>query len=292
MNANAECNQDLFRALKGGSNNFGIVTRFTLSTYAIHQVWGGIRSYAFEQLPALLSAMLEYQSVPDKDPYANLIMQCFLTNSSIGAVLSMVYLKPEASPRAFSPFYRVPAIADTTKIQSFTDVINGQTMPTIPRWDWFATSHKPSASLYEEVKAIVTGAPELEEIKSLTSGTMALGIQPISSSVVHAGNARGGNSLGLDSVNQTWFVLATAWSSSDGDEIAHNATRAIIESVEHAAKTDGTYLPYMFMNDASWDQDVMAHYGAKNLDRLREAQRKYDPELLFQRLASGGFKLP
>lgn len=139
---------------------------------------------------------------------------------------------------------------------------------------------------------MVTTAPELEEIKSLTSGTMALGVQPISSSAIRAGDARGGNALGLDSVNQTWFVLATAWWFSDGDEIAHNATHAINDRVENVAKSDGNYVPYIFMNDASWDQDVIGHYGAENVERLREVQRKYDPELVFQKLAFGGFKLP
>ena len=70
VNANAQSNPDHWWALKGGSNNFGkqdivpksqnnqkirlgIVTAFTLSTYPIHEVWGGIKSYTLDQLPAL-----------------------------------------------------------------------------------------------------------------------------------------------------------------------------------------------------------------------------------------------
>lgn len=253
--------------------------------------------------------MLDYQSAPNKDPYANLMMQAFPTNTSVGAVLNMVYLKPEESPPAFAPFYRIPTTADTTKIQSLTQMMSGQMVPAIPRyvdqcltvrnvalitcrWDWFATSFKPSASLYDEARAIVTTAPELEEIKSLTSGTMVLGLQPISSSLVRAGDARGGNALGLDCVNQTWFVLDSGWSFSHGDQTAHNATGAITDRIENAARTDGNYVPYIFMNDASWDQDVMGHYGAENVRKLREVQRKYDPNRVFQKLVLGGFKLP
>ncbi|KAK3179107.1 hypothetical protein OEA41_001246 [Lepraria neglecta] len=133
VNANAQSNPDLWWALKGGSNNFGkqdivqkpqntqkirlgIVTAFTLSTYPIHEVWGGIKSYTLDQLPALFHAAIEYQSKPNKDPYANFMMQAFTTNASVGAVLNMVYLKPEASPPAFSPFYSIPTTGDTTKI--------------------------------------------------------------------------------------------------------------------------------------------------------------------------------
>ena len=112
----------------------GIVTTFTLNTYPINQVWGGIKVYAAEQLPALFSAMVEYQSAPKKDLYANLMMQAFPTNNSIGAVLNMVYLKPEISPAAFSSFYHIPTTGDTTKIQRLSQMIGGQRVPAIPRY--------------------------------------------------------------------------------------------------------------------------------------------------------------
>ncbi|MCJ1247587.1 hypothetical protein MMC30_004802 [Trapelia coarctata] len=292
VNANAKSNQDLFWALKGGSNNFGVVTAFTISTYPIHQVWGGLKVYSLEQLPAVLAAMFEYQSVANKDPYANVMIQAATTNASVGVILNMVYLKPEASPSAFNPFYSIPTLFDTTRILTFTEMMSGQIVPGIPRWDWFATSMKPSASLYQEIASIVTTAPELADLKSLTSGTMVLGIQPISSSLIRAGIARGGNALGLDAVNQTWLVLDAGWQFPDADATAHNATRAIHGRIEDAAKNDGNYVPYIFMNDASWDQDVIRHYGANNVRRLRAVQRKYDPDFVFRDLVAGGFKVP
>jgi len=78
--------------------------------------------------------MIEYQSNPNKDPYANLMMQAFTTNASVGAVLNMVYLKPEVSPPAFSPFYSIPTTFDTTKIQTLTQMMSGQIVPGIPRY--------------------------------------------------------------------------------------------------------------------------------------------------------------
>ena len=41
MHANLHSHPDLFRALKGGSNNFGIVTRFDFKTYKQGELWGG-----------------------------------------------------------------------------------------------------------------------------------------------------------------------------------------------------------------------------------------------------------
>ena len=42
VNANAEVNPDLFWALKGGSSNFGIVTRFDIQTVPSRKVWAGM----------------------------------------------------------------------------------------------------------------------------------------------------------------------------------------------------------------------------------------------------------
>ncbi|CAD6593166.1 MAG: hypothetical protein ASARMPRED_007094 [Alectoria sarmentosa] len=292
VNANAQSNSDLWWALKGGGNNFGIVTAFTLSTYPIHEVWGGIKSYTLDELPALFSAAIEYQSSPNKDPYANFMMQAWTTNASVGAVMNMVYLKPEASPSAFNPFYSIPTTSDTTKIQTLTQMMSGQIVPPIPRWDWFATSFQPNATSYKQIESIVTTAPELKEIESLTTGSLALGLQPISISAVLAGKARGGNALGLEGVNQTWFVLDTGHWFADDDEQAHDATRGIHAMIENVTNTDGNYVPYQFMGDASYDQDVIGHYGAVNVQKLKRIQEKYDPELVFQKLVSGGFKLP
>lgn len=146
--------------------------------------------------------------------------------------------------------------------------------------------------MYKAVEKIVTTAPQLKEIQALTAGAQAFGIQPISASAVLAGQKIGGNALGLEAVNQTWLVLDTGWWSPEDDEKAHDATSAMIEQIEDAAKEDGSYLEYIFMNDASYDQDVIGHYGKENVARLQEVQKMYDPDLVFRKLVPGGFKVP
>ncbi len=169
------------------------------------------------------------------------------------------------------------------------------------RIDWRTTTFKPNASLYGAIEKIVTTAPEPKDLQALTAGSMAFAMQPISSSAVLAGQAAGstknqtgtgGNALGLDAVDQTWLLLESGWWSADGDARAHNATRGILDRIEAASRTSGDYVPYLFMNDASWDQDVIAHYGAANVARLKDVQKRYDPNQVFQKLVPGGFKLP
>ena len=77
--------------------------------------------------------MYQYQSNPNKDPYANLMFQAFTTNETVGGVLNMVYLKPEVSPPAFAPFYSIPTTGDTTKLQTLTQMMGGQRVPALTR---------------------------------------------------------------------------------------------------------------------------------------------------------------
>ncbi|KAI1451848.1 putative FAD-binding oxidoreductase [Annulohypoxylon moriforme] len=292
VNASATSNPDLFWALKGGANNFGIVTKFTIKAYDIHDAWGGVRVYSLDALPALFDAMYKYQSVANKDPYANIMLQAFPTNASIGAILNIVYLKPEKEPEAFAPFRNITALADQTKLQTLTELMLAAPLPELTRVNWFSSSFTTDKKLFNQVADIVTKAPELEELTNLTAGSLAFGWQPISSSAVLAGHASGGNPLGLQPVNQTWLVLDVGWWKPEDDELAHNYTLSMINKIDDASKSSGHYVDYIFMNDAAADQPVIEHYGKENVAKLKATARKYDPDQVFQNLASGGFKLP
>jgi hypothetical protein len=77
--------------------------------------------------------MAEYQSIVPKDPYANLNLQGFPTNTSIGLVLSMNYLRPAENPVPFAPFPKLTPLLDTTRIQTLTEYIGGAPLPPTER---------------------------------------------------------------------------------------------------------------------------------------------------------------
>jgi len=77
VKADKDNNSDLFRVLKGGSNNFGIVTNFKMSALKCDKVWGGMTFCSKDVIPAALEATYNFtNNVPD-DVNSNLV--CLLT---------------------------------------------------------------------------------------------------------------------------------------------------------------------------------------------------------------------
>jgi FAD/FMN-containing dehydrogenase len=61
VSVTAKSNSDLFWALKGGSNNFGIVTKFRLNTFSSGTVYAGV--YSVTDIPGLLKVSLPSISI-------------------------------------------------------------------------------------------------------------------------------------------------------------------------------------------------------------------------------------
>ena len=58
VNVNASSSPDLYKALKGGSNNFGIVTRFDIKSFESGPFWGGTVAYPITTMPQQVAAFV------------------------------------------------------------------------------------------------------------------------------------------------------------------------------------------------------------------------------------------
>jgi len=68
---------DLYWALRGGGNNFGIVTNFKLVAFPQGQMWGGQRIYTEENFSAVLDAITHFAVAgSSKDVDAAQIVVC------------------------------------------------------------------------------------------------------------------------------------------------------------------------------------------------------------------------
>lgn len=81
------------------------------------------------------------------------------------------------------------------------------------------------------------------------------------------------------------------WPDSRDDEFIQMAARRAIEQLDAFAIAHETYHPWRYLNYCAEWQKPFAGYGEENWQFLKDMSRKYDPEGLFQRGCTGGFKL-
>lgn len=126
VNANVKENSDLWLALKGGSNNFGIVTRFDMATFEQGKFWGGFVFYDPSTFPQHLQALINLATDPNYDEYAHVIVSIGYGNGVFAVTNTMYYTKgPSANPSVLRPFASVqPQLKNTlraSELMDFTD---------------------------------------------------------------------------------------------------------------------------------------------------------------------------
>jgi|SRR5690242_1400966 len=79
INVSPRSYSDLYWALRGGGNNFGIFTNFKLNTFTLGQMWGGQRIYLENTFSEVLSAIYDFTvegSQSDGDAAQIVVGQC------------------------------------------------------------------------------------------------------------------------------------------------------------------------------------------------------------------------
>lgn len=109
---------DLWLALKGGSNNFGVVTRFVLRTFAQGDLWAGRIFYSIDTIEQQIEAFNKFSSGSPYDPDASMLQSYGFSGGQGSAIVNwLAYAKPVVDPPAFQPFTSLqPQLASTVQI--------------------------------------------------------------------------------------------------------------------------------------------------------------------------------
>lgn len=89
---------------------------------------------------------------------------------------------------------------------------------------------------------------------------------------------------------QGWTTLID-WDNAADDAAVRSVSISTAEKWRDLGEQRGLHLDYLYINDASKDQNPIATYGAANVDKLKAIALKYDPEKVFQTLQNDGFLL-
>lgn len=295
VNANRNNFPDLFKALKGGSNNFGVVTRFDMKAFQQGKFWGGFIGQDISTREQQFQYFETFAMSKNYDPYATIINSYSFTKASSWIIASdYEYTKPQAYPPVFKQFTDLPQTFNTMRISNLTDFtieIDARN-PAGSRETFVTATYKNNAAM--QAKFFDLANATVQSIQNVQTLTFSLSFQPEPEPVlVPLSNAQGGNSLGLtasdgDLVN---VLLTIQWSQPSDDAAIKAAAQSLFSQAETFSKANGFYNPYLYLNYAAEWQDPLAGYGQDSLNFLKQVSRRYDPRQLFQKQVPGGFKL-
>jgi hypothetical protein len=323
LNVDAFTNADLYRALKGGSSNFGIVVSFTLRTFRLGGVWGGNMIYsAASTADQQLKAFNEFVADPLYDVNAAVQMSISFS-SSVGVIFvnQPIYALPQVNPPSLQRFTTIrPVLADQTSMTTLFAFAN-ESAQSSPHGAWYVvrcsyvlfgalTSAKNkrllayrqmtwSLSFENDLKTLQAVFAAFNEstarVSSVADISWSITLEPLPKAFLSSSAKLGGNSLGLsDGYRGEGLVLCDSsftWTNENDTEIVRSVGLRLLNDIRKATQQLGTDNDWVDLNHADIEQDPIRSYGFANEAFLRDVSWRYDPGQVFQRQLPGGFKI-
>ncbi|KAF7190653.1 putative FAD-linked oxidoreductase [Pseudocercospora fuligena] len=309
-------NSDLFSALKGGGNQFAIVTEYIMQTYPIGQVWGGHKIYTMDKKSALLNATHNLVS-NYSDPKAAVIVTFSSTIDTLVDIFVVFYFyNGPTMGSILSEFDKIPALIDATKpnrnynelldsnsafsIDGMRYLIRTGTLPNLPG--------DQGVDLYNNCFDTWYSLGKKSQLGELDNYVFSLAFQPVPHQLAQASvsNPNSVNLLGLDPKlgDKVFMEYDVSWLLPSTDQKAAAAITAQTQPVQdyrkqkYAGVKPTNYqsgnLEFaasrpLFMNDAMFNQDPLRSYPDDVYAKLKQIQRQRDPNGFFSK-RTGGFK--
>ncbi|KAL4878318.1 hypothetical protein BJY04DRAFT_114143 [Aspergillus karnatakaensis] len=302
VNANAKEHPDLFAALKGGGNNFGIVTSYKLETHPIGKVWGGNYVFTADKTPEILQAVRDFTEYYPDDKAAIIVTaeHALVLNTWI---MFLFYDGPEPPQGVFDNFTALNPIKTTKTWDTYYDLLKNN--------DFFILQGQRYTIATETTPLPPTEAGETvmqtyyDHWFNMTNTVLdvpnmigSLALQPMPRAITAKAKERGGDLLNFPT-DQDYIIIeldfSYAFAASDNkiDSANKNLYRgfdALISGfIEDGVLPDGERP--LFMNDAYYSQDYWGRLSPASREVARGAREMYDPEGFWQRRTSGGFRL-
>lgn len=299
VNANATSHSDLFAALKGGQNNFGVVTRFDLKAYPATKIWGGRTVYGPNATTDLFSAYTDFK-MGEYDPKAAgwVTVRYNHTASTFTPISIMWYTKPSEKPGSLKAITEVQPQAMNGRIEApiseHTRNASKAVSANPQRTIWATTSFRISPTIMHSIHAMWSQVvPEICKQYATAKPIAEITFQALPAP---PRNGTSPNSLGF-SPNDTpekdllFLQIIFTFESAAAFDGFEEGLKDLLKMVEDLTKKEGVYHPWKYLNFAASFQDPLGSYGKKELKQLKKVARKYDPSGVFQTLVPGGFKL-
>ncbi|KAI9069033.1 FAD-binding domain-containing protein [Trametes sanguinea] len=280
---------DLFWGLKGGFNNFGIVTKFNLTTHPQTEVWGGLITITEDQLDKVNAATVKFaQTVTD--PKAQVLPTYNFLLGAPGVSLLLFYDYPTPPEGIFDDFLAIPHFTKDIKTRSLLDLV--KSAPANATGGQRAIFHTVSLLQFNDriMDAVLNETKFWGERLSFQSGSfISYDVEPFLSTIFsHAPEGSSAyppsRSTGLLPLN-----IYYAWGASLADETMQNAARQSAEHLTQVIVGEGQDIgdAALYGNYAILGTPLERIYG-QNVPKLRALKAKYDPDNVMG--LAGGWK--
>ncbi|KAI0260041.1 FAD-binding domain-containing protein [Gloeopeniophorella convolvens] len=281
-------NADLWFALRGGFNNFGIVTKFTLNLHPQGEIWGGVVRYAPDQLAVFKAAVVKYQQ--NKDIKAAVAASLSYTPEGVVPGAILFYDGSTPPPGVFDEFLAIPtnqSDVSTRPFVNFFSTLSFLNVPPSTRGFYSGipvTQYSPVVlnSLANQTQFWGNKWSALDESLSFT-----VVIEPFESGIFSHGSGSAYPPDRSHAVLPTGLNLGYTNASLDG--FMAKSLREFTDTVQAAAVADGQNVsdaaPYV--NYALFDTPLETMYGA-GLPRLHSIKKSVDPDNVMG--LAGGWK--
>ncbi|KAG8157342.1 hypothetical protein KVR01_012726 [Diaporthe batatas] len=289
VNANATDNADLFRALKGGLNNFGIVARYDFSTIEYDGILGGSVGNDISQRDAVFDAFTNIAAAPDYDVHASVVLGLVYAAGKWSLSSTPIYTEPVLRPPVYAELFSVPNISDSMAIQRLGTFANETGLP--PLNGLFLTStFGATPGLLSSMFDILNQT--LSSSSTVPSSTIwSSAFEPLPTVCVEHGSGR--NALGTSSAdgNSIILLLSAFWPDTADSDAVQAVANSVFAALNKEAENQGQAKRFVYANYAGPSQSPFLGYGEANIHFLRETAGRYDPQGVFRYNVPGGFKL-
>jgi hypothetical protein len=283
----------LYWALRGGGNNFGIVTTFNYETIVQPPMWGGMRIHDPSTTPALIKAFGNAINGAEQDTKLAHVVSFTTYDTYQLAFTELEYRVPldlANPPEIVKEYLSIPFMQDKTGNSTLEDLTphRSNDMPSGFRTSMWSVSFKMSTKLIQKMTDYF-----FEIAPALPAVSTNIAFQAFSKPALRAMQKKGGNALGLYPKDGPFLhvLVYMAWNESSDDTTMMKAAEDYVQVSKAMAKELGVDNDYYYMPYSSGYQPVVAGYGAENMAKLNAISKKYDPSQVFQNLQPGYFKL-
>ena len=302
--ASATRNPDLFRALKGGGNNFAIVVSYRLQTYRQGDVFGGnlIFPHTDKTARKLLKAVRDFTEYNTDDKAAVIVTAERAPIDLIDSwILFLFYDGPVVPEGIFKNFTDAHPILDTTKVQPYAKLMAGSNWVVLPASVVMIATETvplPSVADGEDIMDALHGHwRNMTDTTQLVPGIVSsIAFQPFPKRIAQAALDRGGDLIDVDpDVDRLIIEMNYAFSlQSDYEKLdgimqeTYGGLRERVLGYVQEARLPDVYCP-LFMNYAYYRQDYWGRLKPENAEFAHAVAEQVDPAGFF-RNRTGGWK--